>query len=237
MELRQIIEELKRSEQSGKIYRNEYVVDDMNRALSIVEDIGKARDEKFSIDDENRWVYTQLVKWIQGDKSFECIDIDTGEKKKGNLTSGIYLAGPTGTGKTWALEIMSLLSKIDDVRFFRAGNMTKLTYKGVRTDQICSEFSSGQPIEKYKQAPIICFHDICSYSEPEESMFMGNRLKVMQSILESRGDRQDLITLFTSNVKFDNPMFRERYTDRVVSRLYEMCNYLELKGTDRRRMK
>ncbi|MBK3516689.1 P-loop NTPase family protein [Carboxylicivirga marina] len=234
--LKDIIKKIKDSEQSGKILRNEYVVDNINKALDVVEQIGKAKNKKFVIDDDNRWVYTQLIKWVQGDRSFECIDIETRQRKPGNLSAGIYLAGPTGTGKSWALEIMSLLSQIDDVRLFCAGKMTKLEFPSVRTNQVCNEFAQGQSIEKYNQMPIVCFQDLCSLSEPEESMYMGNRLKIMQSIIESRGDRQDLITLFSSNVKFDSPHFRDRYTDRVVSRMFEMCNYLELKGGDRRRI-
>ncbi len=237
MELKAIIREIKRSEQTGKIIRHDHSVTNMEFAIGVVLEIGKAKKSSFVIDEDNRWVYEQLIKWIQGDKTFECMDIESGNKMQGDLTKGIYLAGPTGSGKTWALDIMSKLSLIDDIRFFVNGQLTKLEYRSIRTDQICSEYSSGLSVDKYKKMPIICIHDICSASEPTESMYMGNRLKVMQSIIESRGDRQDLITLFTSNIPFDHPLFRERYTDRAVSRMHEMCNYLQLDGNDRRKIK
>ena len=71
--------------------------------------------------------------------------------------------------------------------------------------------------------------------EPE-SVYMGNRISVMKSILSARGDRQDLITIITSNLPVGHELFKKRYGDRVQSRMYEMCNYFELKGIDRRKI-
>jgi len=74
-------------------------------------------------------------------------------------------------------------------------------------------------------------------SEPMESLYMGNRLNVMRQILENRGDRTDVITLITSNLPINCQEFTSMYGDRVASRLLEMCNYFEIKGTDRRKLK
>ncbi len=236
--MEKLLQDIKRRENTKKVRRIKSApVDDISNALKAVYAIGKTKKETFKIDNDNKWVFAQLTKWIQADPSFMAHDArSTSDLKeiKGDLTKGIYLAGPTGTGKTWALDIISYFSKIDNIEVICGGILTDMEYKSVRTDSICASFANGNSIEKYKAIPIICFHDLASPTEPEESMYMGNRIKIMQSIIEARGDRQDLITLFTSNIPFTSPLFFQRYGERAVSRLHEMCNYLQLEGSDRR---
>lgn len=230
-----LIQDITRRENPKKVRRiSSAPVHEIKNALKAVYAIGKTKSDQFTIDADNKWVFAQLTKWIQADPTFKCHDPKTMKEIDGDLTKGIYLAGPTGSGKSWALDIMSYFSKIDNIQVMCGGMVLDMEYQSIRTDKVCANYSNGQPIEKYKAIPIICFHDICSPTEPEESMYMGNRMKVMQSIIEARGDRQDLITLFSSNVPFTNPLFFERYGERAQSRLYEMCNYLQLDGDDRR---
>jgi DNA replication protein DnaC len=87
-------------------------------------------------------------------------------------------------------------------------------------------------LDKYKKMPILCNQDLGA--ELKESLHMGNRINVLKQLIEYRGDRQDLITLITSNYPIDSEFISVKYGDRVVSRLIEMCNYFELKGKDRR---
>ena len=72
--------------------------------------------------------------------------------------------------------------------------------------------------------------------EPQESLYMGNRVDVVRQLIEYRGDKTDEITLITSNLKINGEKLVNRYGDRVASRLNEMCNYFEIKGKDRRKM-
>ena len=65
---------------------------------------------------------------------------------------------------------------------------------------------------------------------------MGNKLEVLRTLIESRGDRTDAMTLFTSNFPMSHKSIIDRYGDRVASRLVEMCNYMEIKGKDRRKL-
>ena len=73
-------------------------------------------------------------------------------------------------------------------------------------------------------------------SEPQESLYMGNRVDVVRQLIEHRGDKTDEMTLITSNLKINGERLVNRYGDRVASRLVEMCNYFEIKGKDRRKM-
>ena len=72
--------------------------------------------------------------------------------------------------------------------------------------------------------------------EPQENLYMGNRIDVVRQLIEYRGDKCDEMTLITSNMKMQGDVLMNRYGDRVASRLVEMCNYFEIKGKDRRKL-
>jgi DNA replication protein DnaC len=215
----------------------------MDFAMQTVETIGKKRNPRFVIDNENRFVYENLIRWVHGDPEMKCIDPDTLKIIPGRLDAGIYIGGKTGTGKSWALDIMAGYCFGDDVRF-RVGDKTPfLSWKNYRADTICEEYTATGSINGYKNQAIVCFHDLGS--EPEESLYMGNRVGVMKQILECRGDRTDMITLITSNLPmcrlpeskkkdFNIRDLTDRYGDRVMSRLRAMCNNFEMNGKDRR---
>lgn len=227
---------LKVIEQRGlfqSIQRLKYMPFDMNIALNVVEAIGKHRNPQFVIDNENRFTYENIIRWIHGDDSMKCIDPTTKRTIPGRLNAGLYIAGNTGSGKSWCLEIMAAYCLIDNVQITLGENTRCLIWDNIRTDAVCDEFVKTGECQNYKTKSIIGFQDLGS--EPIESLYMGNRINVMRQILEYRGDRTDLITLITSNLPMNNEALIDRYDDRVASRLNEMCNYFEIKGKDRRK--
>ena len=94
------------------IIRYRYTDYDINESMQMIEILGKSRTQKFVIDDENRFTYTNLIKWVHGDASMQCLDADSKEVRKGDLKRGIYIAGNTGKGKWWALEILREYSRL-----------------------------------------------------------------------------------------------------------------------------
>ena len=225
-------------EEQKTVVRVRYMPYDLQASMQLIEAIGKAKSEKYRLDSDNKFLYENLVRWVHGDPDFLCTDPKTKQNTKGNLNAGVYIAGGTGTGKSWAMEIISYYANLDDAIFrTSATNAVSLVFPCHRTDVICDEYTRSGEVSNVKYAPIVCFQDLGSNAEQIESMYMGNRLQVMQNILESRGDRRDVITMITSNLPFTHPLFIKRYGDRVTSRLYEMCNYYELKGIDRRELK
>ena len=203
-------------------------------ALQVVEAIGKSRNPKFVIDNENRFTYENLVRWVFGDTEMKCLDPETREVVPGRLTAGIYIAGNTGSGKSWALEIMTAFATIDNVQIFIGEGNRCLHWNNFRADTICEEYQQTGLVERYKQNSIIGIQDLAS--EPTESLYMGNRMNVIKQVLEYRGDRTDRVTLITSNIPISHKRLVELYGDRVTSRLTEMCNYFEIKGKDRRKL-
>jgi hypothetical protein len=202
-------------------------------ALAVVDALGKQMNPAFVIDDENRWAYTQLVKWLFGDATMQAKDPDTGAVVAGRLNAGIYLAGRTGSGKSWALNILQMLARAYNVQVSLNGVQRCIFWDAVRADQICDQYATSGDLKSYKRAGVLCIQDLGA--EPAETLYMGNRLQPAQQVIEYRGDAGGVITLFSSNLPMSHKMLVDRYGDRVASRLREMCNYIELNGKDRRK--
>lgn len=233
MEISAILDKIKKQGLFDSVKRFQYLPYQIDYAMKVVEAIGKDRNPKFSIDEENQFLYENLIRWVHGDPAFQCIDPETKKPISGRLQAGIYIAGNTGTGKSWALEIMSAYCLLDNVRVNAGGVQRCLRWPCVRTDTICDQYTAEGTIEKYKKNSVLGIQDLGA--EAVESIYMGNRLRVLQQILEYRGDRTDQITLISSNLPINHEMLIKRYEDRVASRLNEMCNYFELRGKDRRK--
>ena len=214
-----------------------YVYDnyDIEHALKVVEAIGKSRNPKFVIDDENLFAYENFIKWCHGDVTMKALNALTGEEQQGDIKRGIYIAGNTGTGESWYLEVMLAYAHAFGfrIKFSDGKTCQPLSWNINRSDDICGEFSARGEIARFKKMSIIGIQDFGQ--EPKETLYMGNRLNVLQQLLEYRGDRTDELTLITSNLRISSEILKEKYGDRVQSRLVGMCNYFEIKGKDRRR--
>lgn len=205
----------------------------LEQAMKDVEAIGKLRSPRFVIDSYNREAYENAVKWIHSDDSMSCIDISTGTRIKGNLNAGLFVCGNTGSGKSWMLDIMSVYARVSGFRFKSGKKVFPLMWNNIRTDTVCDAYADGQSLKSYKEKEIIGFQDLGT--EPAETLQMGTRTEVMRTILESRSDADNLITVISSNLKPGSEKFVKRYGDRVDSRICFMCNYIELTGPDRRK--
>lgn len=214
-------------------YRYEY---DLNEALKIVEAIGRTRNPRFAIDDENLFAYTNFIKWCHGDPSIQAINPETRQPMPGSLRKGMFIAGNTGTGKSWCLEIMLAYSMAwrFGISFTDNEKPRPLYWQIERADAICDKFIATGTIIDLKQCPLLGIQDFGQ--EPQESLYMGNRVDVVRQLIEYRGDRTDELTFITSNMRINGEVLMSRYGDRVASRLAEMCNYYEIKGKDRRRL-
>ena len=209
---------------------------DMNNALEVITAIGRTRSPHFVIDDENRFAHVNFIKWCHGDNTMKALDPITGEEIQGDLKRGIYIAGNTGSGKSWCLEVMLVYAQAwgFKIRFEEDKDARPLFWAINRADDICYEYLNQGEIHRFKKMQIIGIQDLGQ--EPKETLYMGNRLNVLQQLLEYRGDRGDQLTLITSNLRISSETLKRDYGDRVQSRLVEMCNYFEIKGKDRRKM-
>ena len=217
------------------IERHEQTNYDIQHALRIVEAIGKLRTPKFKIDDENRFAYENFIKWLHADPTMQALDPSSGATISGSLKRGIYIAGNTGSGKSWCLEIMREYARAMGfpIKFKSEESIKPLLWSIYRADEVCREWACIGDIQKFKTISILAVQDFGQ--EQQETLYMGNRMNVLKQLLEYRGDQDGQLTLITSNLKLSGKKLEELYGDRVQSRLFEMCNYFEIKGKDRRK--
>lgn len=209
---------------------------DLGNALETITALGRMRNPRFVIDEENRFAYENFVKWCHADPSMRAIDPVSGEIVRGDIFRGIYIAGNTGTGKSWCLELLQVYAKLWGFQVqFSKGGTRQLSWSITRADEICEHYQSKGEIASFKQAKILGIQDLGQ--EPPETLYMGNRQNVLGQLLEYRGDVSDQLTLITSNLKLSGEKLNAIYGDRVQSRLTEMCNYFEIKGKDRRKIR
>lgn len=230
---------LSRMEERGmfnEMKRYAYPNYDIAETVALVEAIGKRRNPRFTIDDENRFTYENFIRWCHGDAQMKALDPETLRPVQGRLKKGIYIAGNTGTGKSWCLEIMQVYCSVYGFKiiFPYEQTATTLSWAGVRADTICDAYTEKGTYTQFKTRQVLAIQDFGQ--EPQESLYMGNRIDVMRQLIEYRGDKPDQLTLITSNLKLGGDKLLGRYGDRVASRLHEMCNYFEIKGKDRRKL-
>lgn len=222
-------------------YKYKLSVDD---GMNLIEAFGRAITPKFKLDVDNRWTYTQLVRWLLGDPTMEAQNpTEPREKVRGVLTKGIYLAGMTGTGKSTALKLLLALAEALKVQISIDTDVRPMAWQEMRTDEVVDEYMRSGKFYKlvsnigrsvdFKTEQILCLQDLGT--EQSECNFMGNRVSPVQSVLEARGDNLATVTLISSNIPIGHEALADRYGDRAQSRLFGMCNYLTLGGGDRRR--
>ena len=213
------------------LQRRSYQID-LKSALAAVEAIGKSRCGTFVIDNENRFVYENLLLWAHG-QPFKCLSPTLPTQIiEGNLSKGIYIGGETGTGKSWALEILSAYCLVMGFQISINGKARPLGWVNMQSQTICNNYATTGTVQGLNNASIIGIQDLGA--EMVETLYMGNRTQIMRQLIETRADRQDNLTNVTANYPIYHNFLKDRYADRVMSRLPAMCNYFELHGKDRR---
>ena len=196
--------------------------------------VGKFRTDDFTLDEGALVVYRNIAKWIVGDPTMKSVNPVSHLLEDGDLTKGIYLAGRTGCGKTWAMDIMAFLAKEHRITYKAYGQDCVLDIKSFRADAITEEYMrSGDMGQFVEGTKVLLIQDLGT--EPEEVLYMGNRVDVLRHVLERRADDPSRITLVTSNIPMTGDGITRRYGDRVSSRFRQMFNYLEMRGDDKRR--
>lgn len=200
--------------------------------LAEVYGVGKFRTESFDIDKNIRFAYENIARWFLGDKEMLCLNPANKLVEKGDLRKGLYIAGRTGCGKSWAMEIFGFLAQEHRLKVNLGNKELLLTPTRWRADAITAFYMRTGELAPFIDTPVMLIDDLGT--EPAEVVYMGNRVDVVRHILERRADDSSKLTLLTSNIPMNAPVLGERYGDRVVSRLRQMCNYLEMSGNDKR---
>ena len=191
-------------------------------ALEVVGRIAKGIDSGFEFTEPALELYTKLIQYFHADSQFP-----------GDLTKGIMLHGPTGTGKTLAMKVMSVYQKIDNVRYIKDGRVYLMNFDVIPVNDIvgCFISSAFDGIQIYANRYVLCMDDVGT--EIGEVLHYGNRMNVVGYIISERQAKR-LLTFATSNLKLDK--LEERYGDRIMSRMYALFNFIIVKDKDFRRV-
>lgn len=201
----------------------------VNDFLNIAERI----DSNFKIDDQNKRPLQLLLMYFTGDSSFPF------EYKKtyadyGSLEKGVMLLGGVGTGK-------SLLFKI--FKEYTSHELCKNSFQYYEAREIIDNVNvlgidylnlfniNG---DSKHQNPITCYiDDIGSMNETVKHY--GSEHNVIEQLLSMRYSilgRYKKLTHMSSNMY--PPELEKMYGERIVDRMKEMFNIIELGGKSRR---
>lgn len=207
---------------------------DMDTMLTFAENIGRGFDPKFSINADNRHFYAQLMYWVMADTRMMAQTAD-GKWINGRVNRGLFIAGPTGSGKTTAVKILRKICyyNVIGLRMYDERGERIWGWWQKRADELSALYAKegSEGLISAKTEALVSIDDIGC--EPAETNFMGTKVNVIRQIVEARSERRGLM-IITSNYGINDEEMVERYGDRVVSRLTEMCNFLILDTNDHR---
>lgn len=214
-------------EYRGMVLRQKQLVS-FEDAMQAVIEIGSYMVPGFRIDKDNEFAYTNILKWVINDPTMLC-NTENG-KAPADPCKGIYVYGNVGTGKSMLLDIMKVVCRHFKIKAKFGTEPSPLAWRSFRADDICDLYGQDGDLHPWKAEKVLCIQDLGN--EPAELLYMGNRRRVMRSILEARGDAYDNLTLISSNIPLDHA--GDIYGPRVQSRLMQMCNAYRMDGKDRR---
>ena len=208
---------------------------DWKQVKEMAVSVGKALIRDFVIDGANDFAYTNIAKWLVGDESFQCIDPITRKVVRGDLEKGIYLAGYTGTGKTECMRIYNEVAKELRLAYRMGNNKTLIYWANYRADSLIQYYAQTGDVGRFiSDCKTLCIQDFGAEQRGGGS-YMGTKIDVIKQIVESRADAKGLMTHFTSNITMSaGDTISDLYGDRVLDRLFGMCNLLEMRGASRR---
>ena len=201
--------------------RCSYLPYNIEFALSVIERIGKGIVPSFEIKEAHLEMYSELIRYFHADPEF-----------KGDLNKGFLLMGPTGTGKTLAMEIMRIYRTIDNTKIIRNGKLYEMRFNIITVNEIVNQFinHSFEGIDHYCERYVLCIDDIGT--ECEQVKHYGNTLDVIGHIISERYAKK-LITFGTTN--FPLSTLEQKCDDRTISRMYALFNFMTLKCDDFRK--
>lgn len=143
-----------------------------------------------------------------------------------DLTKGMLLSGPIGSGKTSLMNLMKYLASTEHK--FYVKTCREVSFEFIQEGyQIIHKYSIGKLY--HAEAKTICFDDL---GIENNLKYFGNECNVMAEILLSRYDifiTKQIKTHLTTNLSASE--IEAIYGNRVRSRLRAMCNLIAFDQT------
>lgn len=173
----------------------------------------------FNINNQDlKTIYKNALLYFRGD-----------DRSDWDLNKGLFMHGNTGCGKSVFFDIFKIYtSKLNHNSFI----------KSKQTKIIAEVGKSGiSAIEKYiKQSMSVILYIDDFGSSNSELQYYGTNFDVMDELIQGRYDefvKTGALTHVTTNVKPKD--FKDKFNDRITSRMNQMFNVIQFPDKDYRR--
>lgn len=199
---------------------------------------------KFKIDKQNENLFDLLCYYFISDEENFIKKAESMRVANPSLKKGLLLPGKFGSGKTWLMKLFS--------------RNNKQSYEIVRAKDISQEYL----LSKEKQIPLYYLRlfrnnaeENTDFSFPNDEVFnqmvlgmciddlgsedvknnFGNIVNVIGDVIEHRYAAGFTGPFLHGTTNLNADQLKEFYGGRVISRMREIFNFIELPGSDRRK--
>lgn len=214
---------LKNQQKKSAIIKREINWDEQAK---LIFQIAKTFEPGYLVNEYNKDILKQLLLYFTGNQDFN-----------GNLHKGIMLVGGVGTGKSLIFKIFKTYTG-----YFRTNSYQSATaidiIDNVNTfgTKYLDEFSHRFEKNTNKVHPITYYIDDIA-SKNENIKHYGTDIKVIEQLLSLRYnvfEKYGTLTHVSTNILPSK--MKDIYENRIISRMNEMFNIIEIKGRDYRRI-
>jgi Cdc6-like AAA superfamily ATPase len=205
--------------------------------LRMIYSSGGVKMQGLQIDADNSKLLKLLCLYFTNDPAFEAMVLSErdGVQYKGDLNKGILLYGPPGTGKSAILKLFAVNQRCS----YHVYNVPKICEDYQRDGKLVIDVMSS-PTEVpedskyfYQRELGKCFDDVLR--EEGEKKFYGNTTNVMSNIFFNLSENGTSHWKVHATLNYPMSVIAEAYGDHIRSRFYQMFNFIEVKGRDRRK--
>jgi len=190
---------------------------------NIIRQIGVHFEPKFVIDEFNKIAFKELLLYFTGNEEFS-----------GDLNKGILLIGEIGTGKSLIFKIFKYytMNIIRTNSFQMHSSIDIVDNVNTYGSEYLQQYSHN--LDGSKPHPIRCYIDDLA-TVHEKIMHYGTEMNVIEQLISLRYnifEKYGTLTHSSSNI-YPSEM-KDRYDMRIIDRMKEMFNIIELTGNSRR---
>jgi len=192
--------------------------------------------DSFVLDKHNEPVFNLLCAYFSDDPAFDKLAFDMGIKSP-SLKKGVFMVGNFGVGKTWLMKIFA--------------KNPKQSFEVINSKDIAENYRYASDKEtelgRYTIPPRYPMNDASVFFQPFGGLCIddmgtedlkndyGNKKNVIGDIIEIRYSKGFVGPMLNMTSNLTVSALSDYYGGRVISRLREIVNLIELPGNDRRK--